>query len=225
MKRSEVNRLIEATKKLIHEHEIRLPPFAYWSPADWKTKGPECDEIRDCMLGWDITDFGVGRFDEIGLVVFTIRNGHQKLPAYQNKTYCEKLLIVGEKQITPNHYHVFKTEDIISKVGGNLVINVHNTTADGKLADTDVKVVLDGITHTVSAGTEFVLKAGESITLTPHVYHEFWAEEGTGTAIVGEVSKTNDDNTDNFFLDPIGRFPEIEEDCEPVHLLCTEYSA
>jgi D-lyxose ketol-isomerase len=225
MKRSELNKLIEGTKSLIHAHDIRLPPFAYWSPEDWKTKGPECDGIRDCMLGWDITDFGLGRFDEMGLIIFTIRNGHQKLPAYLDKTYAEKLLIVGDNQVTPNHYHVFKMEDIINKVGGNLVVKVHNRTENDKLADTDVDVVLDSIQHTVPAGTEFVLKPGESITLTPYMYHEFWAEKGTGTAIVGEVSKTNDDNTDNFFLDPIGRFPDIEEDCEPVHLLCTEYAA
>lgn len=225
MKRSEVNKLIEDTKALIHEHGIRLPPFAYWSPEDWKSKGAECNEIRDCMLGWDITDFGLGRFETIGLIVFTIRNGHQTRPAYQDKTYCEKLLIVGEEQVTPNHYHVFKTEDIINKVGGDLVVKLHNKTENEKLSDTQVEVVLDGVRHEVPAGTEFVLKAGESITLTPHLYHEFWAVKGSGTAIVGEVSKSNDDNTDNFFLDPIGRFPDIEEDCEPVHLLCTEYDS
>ena len=37
----------------------------------------EFDEIRDNQLGWDITDFGQGRFEELGLVVFTIRNGNK----------------------------------------------------------------------------------------------------------------------------------------------------
>ena len=26
----------------------------------------EYDEIRDNMLGWDITDYGLGQFDEVG---------------------------------------------------------------------------------------------------------------------------------------------------------------
>lgn len=223
MKRSQINALIEETKNLLHRHGMRLPPFAYWSPADWKKKGPECDEIRRCGLGWDITDFGSGDFDRIGLVVFTVRNGHKTLAAYSSKTYCEKLLIVRESQRTPMHYHAFKQEDIICRCGGNLVCQVYAKGPDGKLADADVVVALDGVRHVVPAGTKLVLHPGESVTLTPFMYHEFWAEAGTGTSIVGEVSKVNDDATDNFFLNPVGRFPKIEEDQPPVHLLCTEY--
>ena len=33
----------------------------------------------------------------------------------------------------------------------------------------------------------------------------------------------NDDNTDNRFLNPMGRFPKIEEDEAPLYLLCNEY--
>jgi D-lyxose ketol-isomerase len=63
MKRSEINALIDDAITLLHDHQVRLPPFAYWSPAQWAEKGPECDEIRHCKLGWDITDFGSGDFD------------------------------------------------------------------------------------------------------------------------------------------------------------------
>ncbi len=31
--------------------------------------------IIDARLGWDITDYGLGRFDEEGLFLFTVRNG------------------------------------------------------------------------------------------------------------------------------------------------------
>jgi len=41
--------------------------------------------------------------------------------------------------------------------------------------------------------------------------------------IAVEVSKVNDDKTDNRFLEAGGRFPQIEEDCPPVHFLCSEY--
>ena len=67
------------------------------------------------------------------------------------------------------------------------------------------------------------LEPGQSITLTPGLYHRFWGEEGSGTVIVGEVSMCNDDANDNRFYDKVGRFPEIEEDEAPLHLLCNEY--
>jgi len=35
----------------------------------------------------------------------------------------------------------------------------------------------------------------------------------------------NDDNGDNRFYLPAGRFPEIEEDEPPYRLLCNEYPA
>ena len=48
-------------------------------------------------------------------------------------------------------------------------------------------------------------------------------EEGTGPVLLGEVSQCNDDNMDNRFNPPVGRFPEIEEDEAPYRLLCNEY--
>jgi len=223
MKRSELNRLIEQAKELLHRHHIRLPPFAYWSPADWQTKGAECDAIRICALGWDITDFGTDDFEHVGLVVFTVRNGHHTVEPYTAKTYCEKILIAGEDQHTPMHYHASKQEDIICRCGGNLVCQVYNEAPGGGLAETAVEVSLDGVRSVVPAGTKLILNPGESITLTPFLYHEFWADPGTGTAILGEVSKVNDDAGDNFFLNALGRFPEIEADEPPAYLLCTEY--
>ena len=222
MKRSEINSLIDDAMDLLHAHQVRLPPFAYWTPADWKNKGAECDEIRQCKLGWDITDFGLGAFDQIGLVVFTVRNGHHRLAPYTTKKYAEKILIVGENQHTPMHHHIRKAEDIIFRGGGNLQIRLYNKAPDGGLADTPVEVSLDGVRHRVEAGHTFVLRPGESITLTPFLYHEFWAEEGTGTSLCWEVSSVNDDETDNVFLGEIGRFPVIEEDVAATHKLCTE---
>jgi D-lyxose ketol-isomerase len=225
MKRSEINELIDNAKRLLHKNNITLPPFAYWSPDDWKDKGSECDEIRKCMLGWDITDFGTGKFSEVGLVVFTVRNGSYDIEAYKNKTYCEKILIQGENQHTPMHFHWNKVEDIINKCNGNMVVKLYNANKDEMLAETDVEVSLDGVRKIVPAGAELILKPGESITIPSFLYHEFWGEEGKGTVILGEVSKVNDDNADNRFFKPLGRFPEIEEDCEPIHYLCNEYSA
>ena len=223
MKRSEINALIDDAIGLLHAHNIRLPPFTYWSPADWVHKGPECDEIRRCKLGWDVTDFGSGAFDRVGLVVFTLRNGHHQLAPYTGKPYGEKILIVRENQHTPMHHHRRKREDIICRSGGTLRCQVFNRASDGTLAETEVEVSLDGVRHLVEAGHTFGLVPGTSITLPPHLYHEFWAEEGTGTSIVGDVSSVNDDETDNVFIGKVGRFPSISEDMPATHKLCTEY--
>ena len=51
------------------------------------------------------------------------------------------------------------------------------------------------------------------------IWHDYWP------ALIGEVSMCNDDNTDNRFLKPLGRFPTIEEDEPAYRLLCTEYPA
>ena len=223
MKRSEVNGIIENAKELLHKYKITLPPFGYWTPEDWKEKGAECREIKDCMLGWDITDFGSKQFEKTGLAIFTLRNGHPSLSQYKEKTYCEKLLIIQEEQITPMHFHHYKVEDIINRAGGTLIIEVYNSTDDDALADTDVEITLDGVRKRFRAGTIISLESGASITLPTRVYHQFWAERGKGPLIVGEVSKVNDDTSDNRFLEAAGRFPEIDEDCPPNHYLCTEY--
>ena len=78
MKRSQINGAIHSAMKLFDEYKISLPPFVNWTPAQWQEKGAEAQEIRDNMLGWDITDFGSGDFEKTGLLLFTIRNGNQK---------------------------------------------------------------------------------------------------------------------------------------------------
>lgn len=222
MKRSELNQIMKDAVEFIEKMNFKLPPFAYWSTEDWESKGHEYDEIRDNMLGWDITDFGSGDYNKIGLLMFTIRNGNFNDKKY-DKPYAEKLLIVEEEQVTPYHFHWKKMEDIINRGGGNLVIKMYNSTEDGQFAETPVEVFSDGRTYTIPAGGTVTLKPGESITLKCGQYHKFWGEKGTGKILVGEVSKVNDDRVDNRFYEPTGRFPEIDEDEKPLYLLGNEY--
>ncbi len=223
MKRSEINAIMQDADAFIRAHGFHLPPFAYWTPETWATKGPGVREIVECGLGWDITDFGSGDYPRVGLFLFTIRNGRaENLKRMRGKLYCEKLLIVGVGQVTPMHFHWSKTEDIINRGGGDLVIQLYNATADEQLADTPVTVSVDGELRTVPAGGKIVLTPGESITLVDHCYHQFWAERGR--VLAGEVSLVNDDARDNRFLEPIGRFPAIEEDVPPLHLLTQDYA-
>lgn len=218
MKRSEINKILKESLSFVEMMNFHLPPFAHWSLDDWKSKGEEYDEIRDNMLGWDITDFGRGDFYREGLVLFTIRNGNLNIKKYK-KPYAEKILIVREEQITPFHFHWSKMEDIINRGGGTVLIQLYNSTEDGDLADTPVLISMDGRNYTAPAGTTVRLTPGESITLFPGVYHKFWGEKEKGLTLLGEVSSVNDDNIDNRFLEKTGRFPEIEEDEPPFRLL------
>lgn len=224
MKRSELNKIMSEAVNFMDKMNFKLPPFAFWGVEEWETKGSEYDEIRDNMLGWDITDFGSGDFYKVGLLMFTVRNGNFNTEKYI-KPYAEKLLIVEEEQITPFHFHWSKMEDIINRGGGNLLVQVYNSKADGEFDNTPVLISMDGRNYRVEAGTVIKLTPGESITLPTGQYHKFWGEKGTGRILLGEVSKVNDDRVDNRFHDKVGRFPQIEEDEKPLYLLGNEYPA
>lgn len=221
MKRSEINAVIKRFEKLLEEHRFELPPFCKWTPEEWQTKGHEYDEIRDIMLGWDVTDYGMGDFGHLGLALITIRNGNVHNPKY-TKTYAEKIIMCDSGQVSPMHFHWHKMEDIINRGGNDIHFTLYNATEDEQLADTPVKIFSDGRCYTVPAGETVVLKPGQSLSLYPYYYHEFVIPEG-GPVLIGEVSMCNDDNTDNRFLNPLGRFPTIEEDEPPYRLLCNEY--
>jgi D-lyxose ketol-isomerase len=223
MRRSQINAVIRDAKAFLAANRFQLPPFAHWTPEEWKRRGPEADEIRRNMLGWDLTDFGSGDFPRVGLTLFTLRNGNPENPP-DHKTYAEKVMVVREGQLTPMHFHWQKMEDIIVRGGGNLVVQLYNSTESEQLdPEIPVRVTCDGVVRTVPAGGTVTLRPGESITLTPRLYHKFWGEPGQGQVLVGEVSSVNDDTADNRFLEPLGRFPAIEEDEPPLHLLCSEY--
>jgi D-lyxose ketol-isomerase len=221
MKRSEINQIIKNAKAFMAQKQFMLPPWAYWSVADWKKNKGDALEIIGNMLGWDITDFGSGDFYSRGLFLFTIRNGKLNV---DKKPYAEKIMIVEENQETPMHYHWNKMEDIINRGGGNLVIELFNSTPDNKFDKTPVHFKTDGVTRSVEAGGKVVLTPGESICLEHGMYHRFYGEPGKGKVLVGEVSMVNDDASDNCFYESIGRFPVIEEDVEPLHLLVSDYS-
>ncbi len=225
MKRSQINECLRQAQSFMEAMQFCLPPFATWSPKEWADRAPQTREIRDCRLGWDLTDFGSGNFERVGLLLFTLRNG-TVAQEESLKTYAEKVMVVEENQITPWHFHWQKVEDIINRGGGALVIELAWASVDeSSLQDRDVDVTCDGVVRTVTARGQVTLEPGESITLPPKLYHQFYAAPGRGRVLVGEVSKTNDDETDNRFLEPVGRFPQIEEDEPAYRLLCNEYPA
>ena len=210
---------------MMRRYGFVLPPFARWTPDEFRANAATARHVIASRCGWDITDYGQGRFDEMGLFLFTLRNG--LLGDLQNGTgmcYAEKLLISRQDQLSPMHTHVIKAEDIINRGGATLVVELYGSDDEGNFAEDRGGVVMcDGIVKTFNPGEKLRLAPGESVTLRPGDWHAFWGDGGD--VLIGEVSTVNDDETDNIFREPIGRFAEIEEDETPTHLLVNDYRA
>lgn len=143
---------------------------------------------------WDVTDFGLGDFKSAGLTSIILA---------EQKEYCEKIMYVRRNQVTPDHYHAAKKEDIICRFG-RLAVQLFSD-------EDSVTLQVNGEFRKVPVNELIILNSGERVTLTQGLRHAFWAD--TDYAIVGEVSTANDDEHDNFFRDPrVGRFSEIDED-------------
>ncbi|SMO95107.1 D-lyxose/D-mannose family sugar isomerase [Ruegeria faecimaris] len=224
MKRSRINEIMAQADEFICSHGFALPPFAYWSPEEFKARKSDARHVIDARCGWDITDYGDGDYDRMGLFLFTLRNGLQSdLAKGGGMCYAEKLLISRRDQLSPMHTHVLKAEDIINRGGATLIVELFGSDDAGGFAEDRGGVVwLDGIRHRYQPGEKLRLAPGKSVTLRPGDWHAFWGEGGD--VLIGEVSTINDDETDNIFREPIGRFAEVEEDVASTHLLVSDYS-
>lgn len=236
MKRSKANEIIHYTIKKLEEAKFPLPPFAYYDVETWKNLSEDEAELVENMLGWDITDFGSGDFDRVGLTIFTFRNGNFHAKDKYPKPYAEKMLYVRDGQILPFHYHWDKREDIINRGGGDLSITLHNSTPEdfadveggrnhkrGTFAGTPVTATIDGKKIRVEDGGSVILKPGQSIALEPGQYHQWQGVPGTGDIILFEVSTTNDDTLDNRFYEAGERIPVMEEDEPAEYLMFADY--
>ena len=223
MKRSRINEIMAEADEMIRSFGFVLPPWAYWSPEDFVARKELAENVIMARCGWDITDYGKGRFDEMGLFLFTLRNGRlADLQAGGGMCYAEKLLISRQDQLSPMHTHVIKAEDIINRGGATLVVELYGSDAEGRWSEhAGGTVFCDGIRRDFAPGEKLRLAPGESVTLMPGDWHAFWGEGGD--VLIGEVSTVNDDETDNIFREPIGRFAKVEEDEAPRHLLVSDY--
>lgn len=223
MKRSRIDEIVARADDTIRSFGFHLPPFAYWTPAEFAAQASRAQALIDARCGWDVTDYGVGRFEEMGLVLFTLRNGRRAdLRRGAGMCYAEKLLISGQDQLSPMHTHLLKAEDIINRGGATLVVELFGSDAAGHFAeDRGGTVLCDGIETPFAPGGKLRLDPGQSVTLMPGDWHAFWGDGGD--VLIGEVSTVNDDESDNVFRDEIGRFSTIEEDAAPQHLLVSDY--
>lgn len=179
MKRSEINSAYQDACRAFAKNGWHLPPNAKW----------------------DITDCGLGRFDEVGLSLVNLA---------EEKEYCEKLMYARENQVTPLHTHKQKKEDIICR-NGRLLVELWTGFPEDSIRGTEGRIQKNGEWFSFTNGTPMLLKSGDRVTITPGIYHSFWPIGGE--CVIGEVSTANDDTHDNFFVDPeIGRYPELIED-------------
>ena len=224
MKRSEINRVMREADAFIASFGFRLPPFAHWSPDEMRARRADIAGIVDARLGWDITDYGLGEFERTGLFLFTVRNGSPAdLRAGGGMCYAEKIMISRRDQVAPMHRHVLKAEDIINRGGATLALELFESDAEGNIDETaEVVVRTDGVERRQGPGEVLRLSPGESVTLLPGSWHAFRGDGGD--VLIGEVSAVNDDETDNVFRDPIGRFADVDEDEPPLHLLVSDYA-
>lgn len=224
MKRSRINQIMAEADEMIRSYGFVLPPFARWTPGEFRARADQARHVIDARCGWDVTDYGAGDFDRMGLFLFTLRNGLlSDLQRGGGMCYAEKLLISRQDQLSPMHTHVLKAEDIINRGGATLVVELFGSDDHGGFAgDRGGTVWCDGIRRDYAPGEKLRFAPGESVTLRPGDWHAFWGEGGD--VLVGEVSTVNDDETDNIFREPIGRFSTIDEDEEPTHLLVSDYA-
>jgi D-lyxose ketol-isomerase len=223
MKRSQINAAIELAHSALREHGIRLPEYAYWSPDDWRRAGPEYARVTLNGLGWAVTDFGQGDFDKVGITMFDVRNGNVERPA-EGTPYGEKVFVLKAGQRLPFHFHWSKMEDIISRAGGTLMLQVYNSFPDETMDEASPGFVyIDGVRKPFAAGQIFEIPHGASLTITPKLYHRFWAKEGGAALVGGEISTISVPKTDNRFGGNARRFVPIEEDEPAAYLLNIDY--
>lgn len=222
MKRSEINHIVDEAMAFAHSLGMILPKFAYMSAEDWRQADlASWEEVLDLELGWDVTDYGSNDFYRSGTCLFTLRNGSVSNPKYP-KPYAEKMMLIEDGQVLPYHFHSFKMEDILNRGGGKLCLKCYWATADDKLdQERPIEISLDGQKRVFAPGEKIVLEVGSGVTLPPRLYHSIFAEEGK--VMSWEVSKVNDDHTDNTYLEGCPRFSQIEEDEPMKWCLCNEY--
>jgi len=211
MRRSFIDRRIDAMLDLCDRHGFKLPPFSRWCEAQLAARPDAARRIRSAGLGWNVVEFEPGGYRDQGLTLFTTRMGDwRELSAGAGRLYAEKAMMAEDGQRTPHHYHGVKTEDILNRGGARFVVELCKVDPNGVRLDERFRAAKDTEILDLAPGARVSLEPGESRTLEPFVAHSFWAEGGA--VLAGEVSLANDDAVDNYFQPPLARFVEIEED-------------
>jgi D-lyxose ketol-isomerase len=225
MKRSEINRRIEEAIDFIGKAGIVLPYHAHWNFKSWYQNGDLAEELRKRAIGWNITDFGSDNFLKTGVILYTPSNGifDPVTNTPLDQTYAHRYFILRDGQEIMTEHHATKIEDIIVFAGAELKVELHNVGPNEEL-DTakEVRIMRNRIWESCTPGTVITLVSGERIRFEPRHYHRPWGYGGA--VLVEEVSMVTDDLKESRHL-PEAKpmvFAQIEEDAQPIYLLCTE---
>ena len=225
MKRSTINTIMAEADDLIRKHGFVLPPFAYWTPEDFKGRSATraSRDRRALRLGHHRLRRRAVRRDG------PVPVHPAQWPVWQickrggGMCYAEKLLISRQDQLSPMHTHVIKAEDIINRGGATLVVELFGSDDAGQFRRGSR---WNGLAAMASGA---ITSPAKNCASRPEKASPCGPATGTpsgataATCLIGEVSTVNDDETDNIFREPIGRFANIEEDVAPTHLLVSDY--
>lgn len=236
MKRSQIDATIAHSIATADKLGVALPKWVGWSPRQFAA---DADGVRAQGLGWKVVDFGLGDFNNCGLVLLVVCNslfdksGEPISHSHQigNRTYpassfSRKFLFVHSGQTEPHHFHRQKArKEVTILAGGPVRFELAWAASDRTLSDRDVDVQVDGIWHNLPAHGSVTLNAGETITLPGELSHIIEVSTTSQDAILLETSTANNDGKDNIFPFITPTSTPVDEDAEPRYLVIGEYVA
>jgi len=155
MRRSFIDDRIEAMLALCDRHGFKLPSFAHWDEARYRREAASVRHIRDAGLGWNVVEFKPGAFRKRGLTLFTLRMGDwRSLASGAGRLYAEKAMMAEDGQVTPHHFHIVKTEDILNRGGARFVVELFKVDAEGTRRDERFKIQKDAETLDLAPGAQ-----------------------------------------------------------------------
>lgn len=172
----------------------------YRSYAEGQLERAKIAITKEEALNIEVADFGLERFEEIGLMALTYVN---------TSRCCSKELILMPDQICPEHRHPMQDgkpgkEETFRCRQGEVYLFV-----EGTEERPDRERIPEDLREYFQVFHKIRLLPGQQYTLLPDSLH--WFQAGKDGCIVSEFSTHSDDATD-IFTDPnIKRIPEIEE--------------
>jgi D-lyxose ketol-isomerase len=147
MLRSFIDSRIKAMQALCDRHSFKLPAFARWDEARYRAEAASTRRIREAGLGWNVVEFKPGAFRQRGLTLFTLRMGDwRRLATGAGRLYAKKAMMSEDGQVTPHHFHIVKTEDILNRGGARFIVELFKVDAEGARRDDRFKIQKDAET-------------------------------------------------------------------------------